>query len=76
MKPKLVSINFNKILLFVESGSQRNLRYSTVPIIDLDECNSTLHFNGHVTNDKLCAGYAKSDEIQCYVSTNQVRQTN
>lgn len=47
---------------------QQYLHYLPVPQIDADECNSTKHYNGHIDNDKICAGYTDSDKSPCYVS--------
>lgn len=34
----------------------------------MEGCNSTRHYNGHVPNNTICAGYTDSDKTPCYVS--------
>ena len=49
-----------------ESDRQQYLHYLPVPTIDNAQCNSTEHYNGRLTNDKICAGYTDSDKTPCY----------
>ncbi|KAI4465879.1 transmembrane protease serine [Holotrichia oblita] len=53
-------------IFLTETSAQRHLRHITVPIIDQEQCNSTAHFNGHVTKEKLCTGHPGSEETHCY----------
>lgn len=49
-----------------EPSIQQYLHYLPVPLIDTDECNSTKHYNGKITSDKICAGYTDSDKTPCF----------
>ncbi|XP_057671957.1 uncharacterized protein LOC130903730 isoform X2 [Diorhabda carinulata] len=48
-----------------EPVMQQYIHYLPVPLIDTDDCNSTKHYNGKITPDKICAGYTDSDTTQC-----------
>jgi hypothetical protein len=49
-----------------ESNKNQYLHYLPVPIIDSQECNSTKHYNGLMSKDKICAGYTDSEKTPCY----------
>ncbi|KAK4879292.1 hypothetical protein RN001_007438 [Aquatica leii] len=49
-----------------ETDRHQYLNYLPVPTIDVDNCNSTEHYNGRLTEDKICAGYTDSDKTPCY----------
>ncbi|KAK5645811.1 hypothetical protein RI129_004275 [Pyrocoelia pectoralis] len=49
-----------------ESGRQEYLHYLPVPTLDIAQCNSSEHYNGRLTKDKICAGYTDSDRTPCY----------
>lgn len=63
------SSNLLMIIIFSEPNKQQYLHYLPVPMIENDECNSTKHYNGQMSKDKICAGYIDSDRAPCYVST-------
>nr|CAD7408682.1 unnamed protein product [Timema poppensis] len=42
------------------------LHYLPIPTIDLNECNSTKHYSGFVTEDDICAGFTDVDKSPCY----------
>lgn len=69
-KSKYVHIIYKKFF-FSEMSLQQYLHYLPVPTIDAETCNSTKHYNGHIDNDKICAGYTDSDKTPCYVSINE-----
>ncbi|EFA04636.2 serine protease P146 [Tribolium castaneum] len=49
-----------------EPNKNQYLHYLPVPIIDSEECNSTKHYNGLMSKDKICAGYTDSEKTPCY----------
>ncbi|XP_044268825.1 uncharacterized protein LOC123014006 isoform X2 [Tribolium madens] len=49
-----------------EPNKNQYLHYLPVPIIDSKECNSTKHYNGLMSKDKICAGYTDSEKTPCY----------
>jgi hypothetical protein len=55
------------VRMFAESNKNQYLHYLPVPIIDSQECNSTKHYNGLMSKDKICAGYTDSEKTPCYV---------
>ncbi|KAJ8964247.1 hypothetical protein NQ314_005034, partial [Rhamnusium bicolor] len=46
-------------------SKRQYIHYLSSPIINSEECNSTKHYNGMITEDKICAGY-KESENECY----------
>jgi secreted trypsin-like serine protease len=54
------------VRMFAESNKNQYLHYLPVPIIDSQECNSTKHYNGLMSKDKICAGYTDSEKTPCY----------
>ncbi|RZC34106.1 Trypsin, Ehrlichia rpt, Ldl recept a, SEA and/or FXa inhibition domain containing protein [Asbolus verrucosus] len=49
-----------------EPNRNQYLHYLPVPVIDTEECNSTKHYNGLMSKDKICAGYTDSEKTPCY----------
>ncbi|XP_031344981.1 uncharacterized protein LOC116172030 isoform X2 [Photinus pyralis] len=49
-----------------ESNRQEYLHYLPVPTLETAQCNSSAHYNGRLTTDKICAGYTDSDRTPCY----------
>ncbi|CAH1187528.1 unnamed protein product [Phyllotreta striolata] len=49
-----------------ESDQHRYLHYLPVPLMDLDECNSTKYYDGKLAGGKICAGYTDSDKTPCF----------
>ncbi|KAF5269253.1 hypothetical protein FQR65_LT02554 [Abscondita terminalis] len=49
-----------------ETERHQYLNYLPVPTIDIENCNSSEHYNGRLTADKICAGYTDSDKTPCY----------
>nr|CAD7264850.1 unnamed protein product [Timema shepardi] len=49
-----------------EINFSQYLHYLPIPTIDLNECNSTKHYSGFVTEDDICAGFTDVDKSPCY----------
>ncbi|KAG8238853.1 hypothetical protein J437_LFUL018678 [Ladona fulva] len=49
-----------------EINFSQYLHYLPVPTIDLNTCNSTDHYSGFITEDKICAGYRDTIRSPCY----------
>ncbi|XP_075236537.1 uncharacterized protein LOC142333391 [Lycorma delicatula] len=49
-----------------EINFKQYLHYLPVPKISLDECNSSKHYSGFITDDEICAGYTDSSKTPCY----------
>lgn len=61
---------------FSETHSQY-LNYLPVPTIETEECNSSKHYNGQLSSDKICAGYVGEEQTPCHVSErNKSKQSN
>lgn len=56
------------VFVFLEMNLQQYLQYLPVPTIDTELCNSSKHYNGHIDNDKICAGFTDAEKTPCYVS--------
>uniref|UniRef100_A0A1B6DTY3 Peptidase S1 domain-containing protein n=2 Tax=Clastoptera arizonana TaxID=38151 RepID=A0A1B6DTY3_9HEMI len=49
-----------------EANFKQYLQYLPVPTIDLEECNSTNHYSGFVTENEICAGFTDAEKTPCY----------
>ncbi|XP_046392051.1 uncharacterized protein LOC124160273 [Ischnura elegans] len=49
-----------------EMNFSQYLHYLPVPTIELSECNSTKHYSGFITEDKICAGFTDAMHSPCY----------
>ncbi|XP_071443070.1 transmembrane protease serine 5-like [Hetaerina americana] len=49
-----------------EINFSQYLHYLPVPTIELNECNSTQHYSGFITEDKICAGFTDAMHSPCY----------
>jgi len=56
-------------MCFAEINFSQYLHYLPVPTIDLRDCNSSKHYAGFITDDKICAGFTDAEKSPCYVST-------
>lgn len=50
------------------SSTEQYLKYLPVPTMPAEKCNSSMHYNGSLTDDAICAGYLSSSKATCYVS--------
>lgn len=55
----------------LDKNIKQQLQYLPVPTMSLAECNSTDHYAGFITQDKICAGYNPAEKSLCYVSNFQ-----
>lgn len=51
------------------ASTEQYLKYLPVPTMPTEKCNSSLHYNGSLTGDAICAGYLSSSKTTCYVKT-------
>lgn len=49
------------------TSTEQYLKYLPVPTIPAEKCNSSVHYNGSLTDDAICAGYLSSGKATCYV---------
>lgn len=47
---------------------QQYLSYLSVPTISIDQCNSTSHYSGSLSDDAICSDHATSSGTTCYVN--------
>lgn len=50
------------------ANTEQYLKYLPVPTMPTEKCNSSLHYNGSLNDDAICAGYLSSSKTTCYVS--------
>lgn len=50
--------------------TEQYLKYLPVPNVPTDRCNSSIHYNGALPENTICAGYLNSNKTTCYVSLN------
>lgn len=50
------------------TSTEQYLKYLPVPTMPAEKCNSSMHYNGSLTDDAICAGYLSSSKATCYVS--------
>ncbi|KAK6644833.1 hypothetical protein RUM43_001106 [Polyplax serrata] len=49
-----------------DKNIRQQLQYLPVPTMNLTDCNSTEHYSGFITDDKICAGYNVAEKSLCY----------
>lgn len=50
------------------ANTEQYLKYLPVPTMPTEKCNSSIHYNGSLNDDAICAGYLSSSKTTCYVS--------
>lgn len=48
------------------ANTEQYLKYLPVPTMPTEKCNSSVHYNGSLTDDAICAGYLSSSKTTCY----------
>ena len=48
--------------------TEQYLKYLPVPTVPTERCNSSIHYNGVLPENAICAGFLNSNKTTCYVS--------